>query len=807
MSDTALRTIAWLLTYALHSTVLLGFTALLTRRVRSEAWRETLWKAALLGGLLTATVQTAGWMDGDAGQWRLAVLPAAESTGIQSPVSTATIGATNEAATAETGQPPRESAIAPDLTVLPQSEQAALNAAPPPSSASNPAPVRVPGTPLGWAVLAWAIGAAVMLLRMFWRHVRLRRLLADRSPVEDGAVLAMLAELRRSAGIGRPVRLTACPATPTPLALGGGEICVPPRFLTGLDPEQQRSALAHELAHLARRDPAWHLAASALEAVFFFQPLNRLARTRLRESAEFLCDAWAARQTGSPLGLARCLAEVASWMAPGRHPIPAGTLAMAEGGSPLVERVRRLTTWRGEPREGSAFLRFAAGLLLVSAVAAVAPAIASTDEAKEAREPASASTPVVIEAATDGQEIVVIRHPDPDQPLDQRWTWALGQMAERRMERAWIAWSVPTRLPDGTGWITDSGDFRIDELGRTPLNAVLRAPAEHAVLLFTVARDGDLKRVTGRRAAGMDTGGLPVLWLGTARDAASFAQLRGMADRQQGTDLRESLVEMVGLHPVDDAVPYLAAVLGRDGSSGVRREAASALGLHPTDEALTALRTAVERDGSDDVRREAVEAIGRMGTDASAALLAELAVRGRDRSIRRTAVESLAKDNAQGVEMLSSIALGDPDPVVARQAVEEMGHAPAALAAPVLVELAWTGPDRVIQRQAAESLGGLPASWAIPALDSIARLHPNSAVAQQAAESLGGYPDAVAGGYLRQLARTHPDSNVREEALDQLREARGDGADPDPDPDADLDPGSDPDPDPSSRPKDRAAAP
>ena len=73
---------------------------------------------------------------------------------------------------------------------------------------------------------------------------------------------------------------------------------------------------------------------------------------RLRESAEFLCDEWAARQTGSPLGLARCLAEVASWVAPGRAPIPAGTMAMAEGGSPLVQRVQRLTAWRGGSPRG-----------------------------------------------------------------------------------------------------------------------------------------------------------------------------------------------------------------------------------------------------------------------------------------------------------------------------------------------------------------------------------------------------------------------------------------------------------------------
>ena len=38
--------------------------------------------------------------------------------------------------------------------------------------------------------------------------------------------------------------------------------------------------LAHEIAHLVRRDPQWLVLARAIEMVFFFQPLNRLARRR-----------------------------------------------------------------------------------------------------------------------------------------------------------------------------------------------------------------------------------------------------------------------------------------------------------------------------------------------------------------------------------------------------------------------------------------------------------------------------------------------------------------------------------------------
>ena len=151
----------------------------------------------------------------------------------------------------------------------------------------------------------------------------------------------MLTQLRRVAGVWRPVRLTTSDAIGTPMVLGNQEICVPQRFLVELSSAEQRAALAHELGHLARRDPTWQLVASIVERVFFFQPLNRIARLRLRECAEYLADEWAVRQTGDRLDLAKCLAEVAGWVAPSSEPAMARTVAMAEGGSPLLARVKR----------------------------------------------------------------------------------------------------------------------------------------------------------------------------------------------------------------------------------------------------------------------------------------------------------------------------------------------------------------------------------------------------------------------------------------------------------------------------------
>lgn len=50
---------AWIATYAVHSTLLITVSWLaVSRFVRDHAAREMIWKAALIGGVFTATIQS-----------------------------------------------------------------------------------------------------------------------------------------------------------------------------------------------------------------------------------------------------------------------------------------------------------------------------------------------------------------------------------------------------------------------------------------------------------------------------------------------------------------------------------------------------------------------------------------------------------------------------------------------------------------------------------------------------------------------------------------------------------------------------
>lgn len=331
--------LAWLLTYALHSTVLIGgawiIAVLLARlacRVRAlrdllPALRERLWKVALVGGVVTATAQS--WFH--VGPWQMRFGPEiGPNSAVVSQVSEATPWMAPAAAHAV---------------------EASTGAARPLSSELTPtAAAESTTTPwIGIVLALWALGVAFGLARWICQWNRLLRDLDDRTPIRSGALFEQFVSLREAAGSTAPVVLSSAPGIAAPMTLGlrRAEICVPPRVETELRSEEIASLLAHELAHVERRDPAWIVVCRSIEVVFFFQPLNRLCASWLSDEAEYLSDDWAVVHTGERVGMASCLTEIAGWMVQADESrLVAG---MAARGTRLSLRVGRLLDEEHEP--------------------------------------------------------------------------------------------------------------------------------------------------------------------------------------------------------------------------------------------------------------------------------------------------------------------------------------------------------------------------------------------------------------------------------------------------------------------------
>jgi beta-lactamase regulating signal transducer with metallopeptidase domain len=336
------RIAAFLATYAIHSTVLIGAALLLTSRrfpLRlAVSTRDVLWKTALVGGLVTAVAQYAAGLTPLGGKWSLDALRGASPAGIAIVV----VDHREEAGAAGAHSPKNQIAVFTRLGLA-------------------------TAVSFGAAVL-WLSGAVFASMRARRRRSQLAQLLASRQDASGTAVDCVLREVRRIAGVRRYIALSVTDALESPAALPGGEICLPRRVVCDVDLLQQESIIAHELAHIVRRDPAWLVATAWIETAFFFQPLNRIARGRMLEAAEFACDDWAARVTRAPIRLARALAMVATWMT---MPTRAASVPamIDETGSVFVRRVKRLTS--GEdvtaPRRARSSAALVACSMLVAA--------------------------------------------------------------------------------------------------------------------------------------------------------------------------------------------------------------------------------------------------------------------------------------------------------------------------------------------------------------------------------------------------------------------------------------------------------
>jgi beta-lactamase regulating signal transducer with metallopeptidase domain len=333
-----LGSVGWLLTYAAHSTLLLSLAWLCTRYVRPYRLKEIIWKTALVGGILTATLQITLGISPLTGRVNLLPNPLTEPQ-VQEPPPTFQV----------TLASPNTDAVNPSqdrrgLSSQNAAAEAEVNGqatdftdqAPPLPWSDLAAALQIGA---GWTLGLWLVGMTAAMLRLGHIRHQLYVTLKDRRDIHAQSLIDALARLCQAAGVRRPVHLTCTPRISRPITLNSREICLPQR-VTQLNADRQESLLAHELAHVKRHDPLWLTISHVLEGLFFFQPLHRLARHCIQECAEYLADDGAARYTGSGLALARCLVEVASW--PSHYALPVTVASIAGSMSDLERRVRRL---------------------------------------------------------------------------------------------------------------------------------------------------------------------------------------------------------------------------------------------------------------------------------------------------------------------------------------------------------------------------------------------------------------------------------------------------------------------------------
>jgi len=227
--------------------------------------------------------------------------------------------------------------------------------------------------PLAHAVTATLLAVtACFALRLLWSMAQTRRLARSATPlVLPADAAARCKQLCISLRVRLPqIATNANLSGPVVLGVVQPLLLLPTELLSELSPDELTAAMAHELAHVQRRDFGIHLAMQVAALPLRWHPLVWLLLARIEQSREAACDAIAAEALQGPQAYARSLLKLAAWIGE-RNPTPnPHALGLFESG-PLERRIMLLTERTSIlSRRASLLLRVGAATLLTASCAA-----------------------------------------------------------------------------------------------------------------------------------------------------------------------------------------------------------------------------------------------------------------------------------------------------------------------------------------------------------------------------------------------------------------------------------------------------
>ena len=637
---------------------------------------------------------------------------------------------------------------------------------------------------LPWLVVVWVLGVLILSVRLAYGWMAARRLRTDGTRDVSASLQQVLARLAARLRVHQPVRLLESLLIEVPAVIGWLRpvVLVPASALTGLTPQQLEVLLAHELAHVRRYDYLVNVIQCVIETLLFYHPAVWWVSRRIREEREHCCDDLVVGLCGDPHLYATALVGMERL----RPATPRLALAATGGGGSLLKRVRRLilpSTARAEY-----FPRWAAG---IAGMLAVTVGLLATGSDRLAGEPTQDTVADTTRAAPD----TVLRHPDPSQPLAQRWDWARTQARQLSRRTYWIGYTI--KRPS---WLEHSvyvdrgmevkgqnitlsgrmfGDFQGFMFRGVRLARLTGSnDSDDIVILLGFTDQSGKVALSHVHVASfylpMDFRGRTLLWLGDAADAQSLPAVEALFAATPQPELREDVVAAIGIHGSSDlVVPILLRLLTSREPTDVRAQAAEWLGFHPTRAAVVALSAATRTDQAGDVRRQAAEALADNTLPAATDSTIAVAKTAGDPDARRAAVEGLGqKGSDRALATLVAIANTDRDEDVQRAAVEALGEMPSGRGLNAVREIARSHSRPDVRRAAVETLGEqLPPAEAITLLKSIATSDPSSDVRRAAVETLGERaPTPETARFLSTLANNERDEDVSRASIETLGE-------------------------------------
>jgi GWxTD domain-containing protein len=187
-------------------------------------------------------------------------------------------------------------------------------------------------------LVVWLAGVVLLFVRLSNGLITARRMMSAATQLPRRDLLRVFDRLARRIEVTGPVRLLHSALVEVPTVIGWLRpvVLIPFSCLSGLSPTQVEAILAHELAHIRRRDYLVSVLQAVVEALLFYHPAVWWVSSHIRREREHCCDDLAVQYTGDALTYARAL----SLLEEHRSALPA--IALGANGGILTMRIKRL---------------------------------------------------------------------------------------------------------------------------------------------------------------------------------------------------------------------------------------------------------------------------------------------------------------------------------------------------------------------------------------------------------------------------------------------------------------------------------
>lgn len=168
----------------------------------------------------------------------------------------------------------------------------------------------IPNLPL--FALLWFTGVIALLCIMFRNAFLIKKLIQNSKTINDQTIYNSSKKISALYGLKDPIKIRESADIFSPCVAGLLKpiVLIPKDFTSSLSNKSVESILAHEIAHIARKD---HLTAFVIQLVsifLFFHPVVLRLKKELSETREYICDELSAKRVVDNRSMAIAIANL-----------------------------------------------------------------------------------------------------------------------------------------------------------------------------------------------------------------------------------------------------------------------------------------------------------------------------------------------------------------------------------------------------------------------------------------------------------------------------------------------------------------